>query len=178
MKFIKWEQYKKSISCFSEISAKISRWFIWLLLSVSTFNFLIETGDHRIVFQVCLSLVPRATTQSNQHNHRPDEPPPHGSETTCYFFVPCFTFPTEPVCALPKNLCGGAYTFANSCYLSFYNCEHPSNGIIVFDCWFIGRPMTKLNVDFFTEYYQYRTGECYPKYIIDPPPIYQKIWSF
>lgn len=56
------------------------------------------------------------------------ELPPFGSETTCYFFVPCFTFGSDPICALPKNLCGGAYTFENSCYLSFYNCEHPSNG--------------------------------------------------
>ncbi|KAJ6643039.1 hypothetical protein Bhyg_07995 [Pseudolycoriella hygida] len=68
----------------------------------------------------------------------PYDVPPFPSETTCYFFVPCFTFPTTPICSLPKNLCGGAYTFANSCYLSFYNCEHPSN-----------------------EYYQYSVGECY-----------------
>lgn len=58
----------------------------------------------------------------------PSDGPPFERETTCYFFVPCFTFPIETICALPKNLCGGAYTFANSCYLSVYNCEHPSNG--------------------------------------------------
>ncbi|XP_037046982.1 uncharacterized protein LOC119081845 [Bradysia coprophila] len=70
------------------------------------------------------------------------ELPPFGSETTCYA-EPCFTFPSEPICTLPKNLCGGAYTFENSCYLSFYNCEHPSN-----------------------EYYEYRAGECYPQNVV------------
>lgn len=61
----------------------------------------------------------------------PNEPsypsPPFPSETTCYFFVPCFYFPTEPICCLPKSGCGGPYTFANSCYLGAYNCEHASN---------------------------------------------------
>lgn len=57
---------------------------------------------------------------------------PFPIETTCYFFIPCFYFPTEPICTLPVNTCGGAYTFANSCYLSLYKTHLTSNRI--FDC--------------------------------------------
>lgn len=83
----------------------------------------------------------------------PYEIPPFPSETVCYFFVPCFQFPTEPVCGLPKNLCGGAYTFPNSCYLGFYNCEHPSNGKYSFKL--IVRSRNKHKSFSFGEYYEY-----------------------